>query len=253
MKILIIEDEYHAQKYLANLLKKVVPSVQILDMLDSIEDAVDWFKSNASPDLIFMDIQLADGLSFSIFKKVEVDAPVIFTTAFDQYTLQAFKVNSVDYLLKPIDEVDLQKSVDKYQQLYGTNTTFNQASLVKVINSLQQKENFRQRFLIKQGKDFIYLPIEDIAYLYSSDGMTFIIDTHKKRHLIDTTLDAIERELDPKNFYRISRKQIIHIQSVSKIFAYFNHRLKLELRPESKVEAIVSRERVKDFKAWLDQ
>jgi len=162
-----------------------MPSAQILDMLDSVEDAVDWFNNNSSPDLIFMDIQLADGLSFSIFKKVEVDAPVIFTTAFDQYTLQAFKVNSVDYLLKPIDEVDLQKAVDKYQQIYGANTTFNQASLVKVINSLQHKENFRQRFLI--------------------------------------------------------------------IFAYFNHRLKLELRPESKVEAIVSRERVKDFKAWLDR
>ncbi|MFK7984288.1 MAG: LytR/AlgR family response regulator transcription factor [Saprospiraceae bacterium] len=142
MKILIIEDEYHAQKYLSNLLKKVIPSIQILDMLDSVEDAVDWFKHNASPDLIFMDIQLADGLSFSIFKKVAIDAPVIFTTAFDQYTLQAFKVNSVDYLLKPIDEVDLQKAIDKYQQIYGTNTTFNQASLVKVINSFQQKENF---------------------------------------------------------------------------------------------------------------
>ena len=253
MKILIIEDEYHAQKYLSNLLKKVIPAVQILDMLDSVEDAVDWLSNNPAPDLIFMDIQLADGLSFSIFKKVEVEAPVIFTTAFDQYTLQAFKVNSVDYLLKPIDEVDLQKAVDKYQQIYGEQHSFNQASLVKVINSLQQKDNFRQRFLIKQGKDFIYLPIEEIAYLYSSDGMTFIIDTHKKRHLIDTTLDAIERELNPVDFYRISRKQIIHIQSVSKIFAYFNHRLKLELRPESKVEAIVSRERVKDFKAWLDK
>lgn len=230
-----------------------MPSAQILNMLDSVEDAVDWFNNNPSPDLVFMDIQLADGLSFSIFKKVEVDTPVIFTTAFDQYTLQAFKVNSVDYLLKPIDEVDLQKAVDKYQQIYGANTTFNQASLVKVIKSFQQKENFRQRFLIKQGKDFIYLPVEEIAYLYSSDGMTFIIDTHKKRHLLDTTLDAIEKELNPKNFYRISRKQIIHIQSVSKIFAYFNHRLKLELRPESKVEAIVSRERVKDFKAWLDR
>ncbi len=253
MKILIIEDEYHAQKYLGNLLKKVIPTAQILELLDSVEDAVDWFKHHPSPDLIFMDIQLADGLSFSIFKKVEVDAPVIFTTAFDQYTLQAFKVNSVDYLLKPIDEIDLQKAVDKYQQIYGTNTTFNQASLVKVINSFQQKENFRQRFLIKQGKDFIYLPVEEIAYLYSSDGMTFIMDIHKKRHLLDTTLDAIERELNPKNFYRISRKQIIHIQSVSKIFAYFNHRLKLALQPESKVEAIVSRERVKDFKAWLDR
>lgn len=253
MKILIIEDEYHAQKYLSNLLKEIIPTVQILDMLDSVEDAVDWFNEHPAPNLIFMDIQLADGLSFNIFKKIEVNAPVIFTTAFDQYALQAFKVNSVDYLLKPIDEVDLQKAIDKYQNIYGTNTNFNQASLLKVINSFQQKENFRQRFLIKQGKDFIYLPVEEIAYLYSADGMTFIMDTYKKRHLLDTTLDAIEKELNPKNFYRISRKQIIHIQSVAKIFAYFNHRLKLALKPESKVEAIVSRERVKEFKAWLDR
>ena len=253
MKILIIEDEYHAQKYLSNLLKEIIPTAQILDMLDSVEDAVDWFNEYSSPDLIFMDIQLADGLSFNIFKKVEVNAPVIFTTAFDQYALQAFKVNSVDYLLKPIDEIDLKKAIDKYQQIYDTNTTFNQASLLKVINSFQQKEKFRQRFLIKQGKDFIYLPVEEVAYLYSADGMTFIIDKHKKRHLLDTTLDAIEKELKPKNFYRISRKQIIHIQSVAKIFTYFNHRLKLELKPESKVEAIVSRERVKEFKAWLDR
>ncbi len=253
MKLLIIEDEYHAQKYLSNLIKQVIPTAQILDMLDSVEDAVDWFKNNAAPDLIFMDIQLADGLSFNIFKKVEVNAPVIFTTAFDQYTLQAFKVNSVDYLLKPIDEIDLKKAINKYDQLYGNNQSFNRESLLKVINSFQQKEHFRQRFLIKQGKDFIYLPVEQIAYLYSSDGMTFIMDKSKKRHLLDSTLDSIEKELNPKNFYRISRKQIIHIQSVAKIFSYFNHRLKLELKPESKVEAIVSRERVKEFKAWLDQ
>jgi len=253
MKLLIIEDEYHAQKYLSNLLKEVIPSAQILDMLDSVEDAVDWFKNNAAPDLIFMDIQLADGLSFNIFKKVEVNAPVIFTTAFDQYTLQAFKVNSVDYLLKPVDEVDLKKAVDKYHQIYDNKESYSQESLLKVINSFQQKENFRQRFLIKQGKDFIYLPVEEIAYLYSTDGMTFIVDTQKKRHLIDTTLDTVQKELNAKDFYRISRKQIIHIQSVAKIYAYFNHRLKLDLKPESKVEAIVSRERVKDFKAWLDK
>ncbi|MEM1121138.1 MAG: LytTR family DNA-binding domain-containing protein [Bacteroidota bacterium] len=253
MKILIVEDEYHAQKYLSNLIKQVVTSAQILDMLDSVEDAVDWFQNNAAPDLIFMDIQLADGLSFNIFKKVEVNAPVIFTTAFDQYTLQAFKVNSVDYLLKPIDEIELKKAMDKYDQLYGNNQVFNRESLLKVINSFQQKDNFRQRFLIKQGKDYIYLPIEDIAYFYSADGMTFAIDTHKKRHLLDSTLDNIDKELNPKNFFRISRKQIVHIQSVAKIFAYFNHRLKLDLKPESKVEAVVSRERVKEFKAWLDR
>jgi len=253
MKVLIVEDEYHAQKYLSNLLKEIIPTVQILGTLDSVEDTVDWFYNHPAPDLIFMDIQLADGISFSVFKKVKVNAPVIFTTAFDQYTLQAFKVNSVDYLLKPVDQVDLQKAIDKYRQIYESNTAFDQESLLKVINSLQGKEKFRQRVLIKQGKDFIYLPVEEIAYLYSTDGMTFTVDMHNKRHLVDAALDTIEKELNPEDFYRISRKQIIHIQSVTKIFAYYNHRLKLELKPQSKVDAIVSRDRVKAFKAWLGE
>lgn len=253
MRVLIIEDEHHAQKYLSNLLITIVPSVQILDTLDSVEDAVEWLNEHPPPGLIFMDIQLADGLSFNIFKKVKVDAPVIFTTAFDQYMLQAFKVNSVDYLLKPIEEIDLQNAIDKYQQIYGTNAAFNQTSLLKVINSLQQKEHFRQRFLIKQGKDFIYLATDEIAYLYSSDSLTFIIDIYNKRLVTDTTLDTVEKELNPKDFFRISRKQIIHIQSIIKIFSYFNHRLKLQLKPESRVDAIVTRERVKEFKTWLDR
>ena len=253
MKILIIEDEYHAVKYLSNLIKEVVPTAQILETLDSVSDAVEWLTNNPAPDLIFMDIQLADGLSFSIFKKVKVTAPVIFTTAFDQYTLEAFKINSVDYLLKPIEVTELRNAIQKYQDIHGSKTAFNPESLMQLMQNIQQPKPFRQRFLIKQGKDFIYLPIAEVAYVYSEEGMTFLITTANKRHLLDTTLDTLEKEVDPNEFFRISRKQIVHISSVTKIYSYFNHRLKVELQPSSKVEAIVSRERVKAFKNWLDR
>ena len=253
MKLLIIEDEYHAVKYLSSLIKEVIPEAQIVADIDSVVDAVEWFKNNAAPDLIFMDIQLADGLSFDIFKKVKVPAPVIFTTAFDQYTLQAFKTNSVDYLLKPVDGEELQKAIDKFKSIHQSTTSFDSDSLLSVLENFQQKTTFRQRFLIKQGKDLFYLPLKEVAYLYSEEGLTFAMDIFNKRHLINTTLDALAPELDPNFFFRISRKQIVHIDCVRKIQPYFNNRLVLKTQPDSKVEAIVSRERVKDFKGWVDR
>ena len=253
MQILIIEDEYHAVKYLSNLMMKVIPDVQILETIDSIAETVDWLKTHPTPDLIFMDIQLADGLSFSIFNKIKVKSPVIFTTAFDQYTLQAFKINSIDYLLKPIDAVELKSAIDKYHEIYDKKFGFDSESLRQIMENFQSKKAFRQRFLIKKGKDFIYLPVQNVAYLYSENGLTFLMEKNKKRHLLDITLDVLEKELDGNDFYRINRKQIIHIQSVCKIFSYFNSRLKLQLIPENKEEVIVSRERVKEFKGWLDR
>jgi len=253
MKILIIEDEFHAVKYLSSIIGKVIPTAQIVDNIDSVSDAVEWFTNNPSPDLIFMDIQLADGLSFSIFDKVQVPAPVIFTTAFDQYTLQAFKTNSVDYLLKPVDEEELKMAVEKFQNIYQKDDENPNDSLLTVLRNLQQKNNFRQRFLVKQGKDLFYIPIKEAAYLYSEDGLTFLMDIFNKRHLLNTTLDNLEGELDSNEFFRISRKQIIHIGCVQKIQPHFNHRLVVQTQPSSKVEAIVSRERVKDFKSWLDR
>lgn len=250
MKILLIEDEYHAQEYLVGLLKKVTPDSEILAKIDSVEDAVHWLQNNPAPDLIFMDIQLADGLSFSIFKKVKVSAPTIFITAFDKYTLQAFKVNSIDYLLKPVDADELQNALDKYQNIHANKNGFDADSLQKALSQFSPKNNFRQRFLIKQGKDFIYVATENIAYFYSEDGLTFLVDCQNKRHLLESPLDQIEKEINLDQFFRINRKQIVHIQSIQKIFSFFNNRLKLNLKPESKAEAIVSRERVKSFKDW---
>jgi len=253
MKLLIIEDEFHAVKYLSGIIKKVIPEAEIVDAIDSVSDAVEWFKNQPAPDLVFMDIQLADGLSFSIFEKVTVPAPVIFTTAFDQYTLQAFKTNSVDYLLKPVDEEELEKSIEKYKSIYKNNESNPNESLIAVLTNLQQQKNYRQRFLVKQGKDLFYIPIKETAYLYSEDGLTFLLDIFNKRHLLNNTLDALEKDLDPNDFFRISRKQIVHVGCVQKIQPYFNHRLILTTQPSSKVQAIVSRERVKEFKNWLDR
>ncbi len=252
MQVLIIEDEFHAVKYLSGLLQEIEPDIEILTNLDTVRDSVQWLQNNAAPDLIFMDIQLADGLSFDIFRQIEVPAPVIFTTAFDQYTLRAFKINSIDYLLKPIEEEELAAALKKFKQYHQPQA---QQGLQELVASLQlQQKAFRQRFLIKQGKNWGYLPVSEIAYIYSDEGITFAMDQQGKRFVLESTLDRIQDELDPRNFYRINRAQIIHISAISSINNWFNHRLKLDIRPDNKeLESIVSRDRVKGFKAWLDR
>jgi len=251
MQVLIIEDEYHAARRLEKLLLELQPDIQILATIDSIEDAVNWLQQNPEPELAFMDIQLADGLSFEIFKQIKFTAPVIFTTAFDQYTLQAFKVNSIDYLLKPIEEEELATAIQKFQTLFDQNQPFDSQSLMQAIQSFQTQKSFKQRFLLKQGQSWHYLPITDVAYLYSEDSMTFLVDLSGKRHLLNTSLEQLQDQLDPNFFFRINRSQMIHIQSVRKVDNWFNHRVKVQLEPDTGGEYVVSRNRVKGFKEWL--
>ncbi len=252
MKVVIIEDEFHAVQYLSGLLKELVPELQILASIDTVEDAVEWFQNNATPDLVFMDIQLADGLSFDIFRHIELTAPVIFTTAFDQYTLRAFKLNSIDYLLKPVEKEELEAALAKYTKFHQVQATTDWQQLLANL-PLQQHHAYRQRFLTKQGKSLTYLLTNDIAYLYSDEGITFAIDQQGKRFVLDTTIDRLQTELDPKDFFRINRGQIVHINSIQQIDSWFSHRLKVKIRPKNEeVEHVVSRDRVKDFKAWLD-
>ncbi len=251
MEYLIIEDEYHAAKRLRSLVSKVAPDSNCIATLDSVEDSVDWFNSNPTPDLAFFDIQLADGLSFNIFKEVRVDTPVIFTTAFDEYALKAFKTNSVDYLLKPIDEDELTAAIGKYKKLFGQTSTPMDES---VINSLMRRLNtpdYVKRFLIKQGSSLSYVDVDNIAYFYSDDGLTFLVTTDRKKHNIDHTLDQVEEVVNPSTFFRINRKFVVNVNSVSKISTYFNSRLKLKLNPSAPDDAVVSREKVKRFKSWL--
>lgn len=250
MNVVIIEDEHRAAKRLQNLIQAQHPNSQIRAVIDSVEDAVKWFKAQLPPDLIFMDIQLADGLSFDIFTQVNLQSPVIFTTAYDEYAIQAFKVNSVDYLLKPIDEEELSGAIRKFLSLQSPKMQYDKSFFEQLLTNIRQQE-YVKRFLVKSGQHFNYVPIEDIAYFFSEDGISFIQTRDRKKYAIDYTLDQLQDNLSPDVFYRINRKLIVHIDSIHRIATYFNNRLILELRPDTDLEAIVTRDRVKGFKEWL--
>ena len=246
MKILLIEDEIPAARQLTKMLAEYRPAWHIADTLDSVSGAVRWLHHFPTPDLIFMDIQIADGLSFDIFRQVEVASPVIFTTAFDQYAVRAFKVNAVDYLLKPIEPEELNSAILKLEKQQAQP-----APDFAALTRLFEKPDWKDRFLIKNGQQFIFLPTQDIACFCSSEGLTFALTTGGKKHFIDNTLDELERLLDPARFFRISRNMMVSPECIRKISAHFNGRLKLDLLPATSEEVLVSRERVGDFKAWL--
>lgn len=253
MKTLIIEDEQPAAKRLAKLLAEHCPECEILDMIDSVESAVKWLRNFQAPDLIFMDIQLADGLSFDIFSQTSLTSPVIFTTAFDHYTLRAFKVNSVDYLLKPIDPVELVSALEKYRNIYLKPETYDHSSLEKMLQNMLGLQQKRDRFLVKSTKHFVHVSISEIAYFFSEDGIAFVQCSDGKKYIIEYTLDQLEDMLDPKLFFRINRQAIVKPEAVGKIFTWFNSRLKLDLLPALDINNVVSRERVQDFKRWIGQ
>jgi len=252
MRILIIEDEHYASKRLKSLIIKELPDAQIVDIIDTVEESVAWLSSHIEPNLIFMDIQLADGLSFQIFDKIKISSPIIFTTAYDEYALSAFKVNSIDYLLKPIEEEALRAAINKYQQFFPTKQSA-QIDWSNISKEIFQPHNtYKQRFLIKSGNAYSYLNTADINLLYSEDGLSFANTVESKRILLDATLEKLSQELDPSRFFKISRKHIVAIDGIKKIHPYLNNRLKIEVRSEYKEDLIVSRERVKEFKAWID-
>lgn len=252
MKTLIIEDELPASRRLKSLIEEISTEIEVLAVLDSIEESVKWLNDNPKPDLIFLDIQLADGLSFEIFEQVEVSSSIIFTTAFDDYTLQAFKVNSIDYLLKPIDKEELQKSIEKFEQL---KTQFSKEShiqdLLKYINS--DKKDYKSRFLVKFGDKLLSILSENIAYFYAEDKIVLLITLEGKKYAIDYTLDQLESLLNPSTFFRLNRKFIAHFQAIGQIHQYFKGKLKIDLIPKTEQEIIVSREKSPLFKKWLNQ
>jgi len=251
MNILIVEDEYHAVRRLTNITLELRPRASIIATLDSVEDAVSWFLDNPAPDLAFFDIQLADGLSFDIFKKVPVRTPIIFTTAFNEYAIQAFKVNSVDYLLKPIDEVELEVAFQKFEQWHHPVVSYDHSTIQKLIESMLPA-NYTERFLVKTGQHLMYVPVNAIAYFYSEESLSFFKTKDGQKHILDYTLDQLEKIVSPKIFFRINRKAIVNIDTVQKVSTYFNSRLVIQVHPVTpEVEWIVSRERVKQFKEWL--
>lgn len=247
MKILLIEDEQPAARQLTKLLTVHDPSIVIQDVVDSVESAVSWLRTFPAPDLIFMDIQIADGLSFDIFSRVKVESPVIFTTAFDQYAIQAFKVNAIDYLLKPIDPEELSVAMGKIRRQPAAPVPNDLNDLIRLF----RKDHFKDRFLVKTGANLGLLQCADIAYFLSADGLTQAFTYGGKKYFVEHTLEELESLLNPGDFFRISRNMTVQMKSIVKIAPHFNGRLKLDLNISSETEAFVSRNRVNEFKLWL--
>ena len=253
MKILIVEDETHAMLHLENLIKKYDNSIEILNKFDTVKRTVEWLKTNQNPDLIFMDIQLADGLSFEIFEQVDVNVPIIFTTAYNEYALKAFKVNSIDYLLKPLDYDEFSKSMEKYKRnnLKTENHVIpSKTAFDKVLQMLTNQ--YKNRFLVKVGTHIKTIPIEDICYFFSLEKFSFLQTTQNISLPTDYSIDELETLIDPKKYFRINRKYLISIDSITDISVFSNSRLKLKLKNNKDDEIIVSREKVQDFKKWID-
>ncbi|MEQ1676321.1 MAG: LytTR family DNA-binding domain-containing protein [Chitinophagaceae bacterium] len=252
MRVIIIEDETPAANRLAKLLQSIGDEMEVVKRLDSVESGVRYLKSAENIDLIFMDIQLGDGLSFDIFQQTEVKAPVIFTTAFDQYTLKAFKVNSIDYLLKPVDENELQQAVEKYRQLYNGNGNGFSEKILKLVQSMNAGV-YKERLLIKRGQQLSYLKTVQVAYCFADGKLCYAVDFDNNKYLLELNLSQLEEQLQPVKFYRVNRHLLINIDAVSKVHTWLGGRLKLELSPSTTTDTIVSRERVNGFKEWLGQ
>lgn len=250
MRVLIIEDEIPASDRLRKMIAEIDPEMKVVDVIDSVEDGIAWFRHFDAPDLIVTDIQLADGLSFEIFEACTVSAPLIFTTAFDNYAIRAFKVNGIDYLLKPIDKDELHRAIDKARQNMHASQVDLQA-LATMLQSGAQKQH-KERFMIKVGDQLRFVKTTDIAYFFSEDGYTHIVTNKGDKHLIDFPLDQVENMVDERDFFRANRKAIVCIDHIEKVSNYFNSRLKLVLNP-THTDFIVSRERVQRFRAWLDR
>ncbi|MES2747811.1 MAG: LytTR family DNA-binding domain-containing protein [Bacteroidota bacterium] len=250
MNIIIIEDEKPAARLLQRKVEKL--GLQINTLLHSVEESIHWFQNNVHPDLIFLDIQLSDGLSFEIFENIDIKSAVIFTTAYDEYALRAFKLNSIDYLLKPIDEDDLEIAVNKFKARNAATSSLSlDFEMIKkmLVNPIDR--TYKKRFTIKMGQQLKMINIEDVECFFSENKGTYLHTFDNRDYLLDCTLEQLESEIDPKEFYRISRKFIIPMKGIKEIQLYSNSRLKVILPSYKEDEVIVAREKVSDFKTWL--
>jgi two-component system response regulator LytT len=257
MNILIVEDEELAVKKLQKTLAAVDPEANVVAITDSIKSTVEWLEDNPSPDLILMDIELSDGQSFEIFSRVQLKSAVIFTTSYDEYALKAFKVNSIDYLLKPVQKEDLEVALKKFHQMkkmYNAEPAAKDMNVESLINELRNKlqpKEYRKRFLVKNAQKLVSIEVEEIAFFFSDGRLNFFKTYDNKKYVVDYTMDELEEMLNPERYFRISRSFYIAVDSVDQIHDYFGNRLLLNLKPEVDKEAIVSREKVSDFKKWM--
>ncbi|QEC68553.1 response regulator transcription factor [Panacibacter ginsenosidivorans] len=251
IKVLIIEDEVAASKRLQKLLAELMPDAAITDIIVSINAAVNWFKNNQHPDLVFADIHLADGSSFEIFKQVKLDCPVIFITAYDQYALEAFKHNSIHYLLKPVKKEDLTEAIAKFRKMHASKAN-NNIDIEKMLMSFRQPAaNYKERFIIRFGEHIKTIETQDIAYFYTENKANYAVMKDGKRYPVDHNLDELETLINPKSFFRINRQFIIGYNSITEMVSYSKSRVLIKLNPPSKFETIVSTERSAAFKSWL--
>ncbi len=250
MNVIIIEDEKPSARRLQRMLVELNLDAQT--MLHSVEESIDWFQNNPHPDLIFLDIQLSDGLSFEIFDAINIKSAVIFTTAYDEYALQAFKLNSIDYLLKPIDEDELKRAVSEYKERIPQNqsVTLDFNDIKKLLVNPIERE-YKKRFSVKVGQHLKLINIDDIECFYSENKGTYAFTSEGRNYLLDTTLEQLEDELEPQKFFRISRKFFVNINAINDMVSYTNSRLQIKLNTFKEQEVIVARERVKEFKNWL--
>lgn len=251
MNILIVEDEELAVKKLRKTLESVEPSATVAGITDSIRTTVEWLNEHPQPDLILMDIELADGQSFEIFNLTEVKSPVIFTTSYDEFALRAFKVNSVDYLLKPVQKEELEAALSKFRRLNTAIKPLSIDTLVKELQDKLQPKQFRKRFLVKHAQKLVSIETDEIAYFYSDGRINFFKTADNRKFVVDYTMDELEEMLDPEKYFRIGRAFYVSINSVDRIDDYFGNRLILGLKPALDKEALVSREKVADFKKWM--
>ncbi len=250
MKVIIIEDEQPAKNRLERMLKECDSGIEVIEWLEDVESSVEYFKTNPIADLVFMDIQLADGVSFEIFHETDIYIPIIFTTAYDEYALQAFKVNSIDYLLKPFQKEDLERSIEKLQALKENKSS---ASLLTSLldDFTQQKKVYKKRFLIKLGSQYLPIDVEEIAYFYAEDKMVYAKLFSERKFLIDASLDDLDKQLNPQHYFRINRKILANQLAITTIHQHFNGKLKIELNPIFETETLVSRDKATSFKKWM--
>ncbi|MBX2962690.1 MAG: response regulator transcription factor [Cyclobacteriaceae bacterium] len=254
MTVLIIEDEIHAARRLESLIRELWPDVIIEGFVDAVKSAVKWLNNHPTPDLIFMDIQLGDGLSFEIFEMTDVKSPVIFTTAYDEYALKAFKVNSIDYILKPVDKDELHAALKKFNTLTQERSAPVQdltESIGKVMQLLSRK--YKERFVVKVGEHLRTIEVKDIEYFFSADKAAFCHTKDGRNHVLDFTMDQLVDLVDPSVFFRINRKYLVSSAAITDIISYTNSRLKLVLPGLKDEDCVVARERVQDFRKWLDR
>ena len=254
MKILLIEDEPQAAQRLEKLVLTIIPGVVVLAKLDTVKNSVLWLRANPAPDLILMDIQLADGISFSIFDQCEVKSPVIFTTAYDEYALKAFKVNSIDYILKPVDEEELRAALRKYESLTRLRGALPDKMLESIGLAVQMlAKKYKERFVVKVGEHLKSIEVSEILFFFSLEKTTFAQTKDGRKHILDFTIEQLDGLVNPDRFFRINRKYLVAADAIQDMISYTNSRLKLVLKTSDDTDVIVARERVQEFKDWLDR